>query len=50
MRTVIFGLDVHDMPTILILLLTLSAVTLLVTAVPAHGLAAILGSLRSEDQ
>jgi predicted permease len=41
MRSVLYGVDVYDMPTILLVVLTLSAVTLLATTVPALRVARI---------
>jgi hypothetical protein len=41
MRSVLYGVEVYDMPTILLVVLTLSAVTLLATTVPALRVARI---------
>jgi ABC-type lipoprotein release transport system permease subunit len=41
MRSVIYGVGVYDVPTILIVVLTLSAVTLLATTVPTLRVARI---------
>jgi len=41
MRSVLYGVDVYDVPTILVVVLTLSVVTLLATTVPALRVARI---------
>jgi len=41
MRTVLYGVGVYDAPTILVVILTLSAVTLLAITVPALRVARI---------
>jgi macrolide transport system ATP-binding/permease protein len=41
MRSVLFGVGVYDVPTILVVVLTLAAVTLLATALPAFRVARI---------
>ena len=41
MRSVLYGVDVYDVPTILVVVLTLSAVTLLATTVPTLRIARI---------
>jgi ABC-type lipoprotein release transport system permease subunit len=41
MRSVLYGVDVYDLPTILAVVLTLSVVTLLATTVPTLRVARI---------
>ena len=41
MRSVLYGVHVYDVPTILVVVLTLSAVTLLATTIPALRVARI---------
>jgi ABC-type lipoprotein release transport system permease subunit len=41
MRSVLYGVDVYDLPTILVVVVTLSVVTLLATTAPALRVARI---------
>ena len=41
MRSVLYGVSVYDVPTLLIVVLTLEAVTLIATTVPALRIAGI---------